>query len=140
MQTYELILVFSPDLASEGTKAEIKRLDEIVKNHEGSILKTDDWGPRELAYPIKKKKQGHYFLFVIQANEAFVSTVERHFNIKDDVLRYLIVSKDKHAPDLSDRAREQNKATSFPNRNEGAEVGTRRAGGDSEFFENRESR
>jgi len=105
---YENVVVFSPDLDEAGIDAQIEKINGIVQAHGGTILKNDKWGRRELAYKIAKKNHGFYVVLVIDGDNSMVADLERQYHINESVLRYLIVLKDKDAPDFSRTLLEEN--------------------------------
>lgn len=116
MQRYECIVVFSTDLNEEAINGEIKKIETIVASHAvgdkaegkaGAVVKCDLWGRKPLAFKIRKKDYGFYVVMVIEAAGTVVADLDRQLRINDVVLRHLIVLKDKYAPDLSQRLREQ---------------------------------
>lgn len=91
MRDYELVAIFLPEdeLFKQGKEA-VKA--ELVK--EGAeIVKEDDMGDRELAYPIKKKPRGHYWLYTIKFEPTRIPAVEKVLKLDTTVLKYLFVRK-----------------------------------------------
>lgn len=107
IQNYETVLVLSPDLDEAGRNTEIKKVEEIIANHKGSVSARDDWGSRELAYKIQKKSHGYYLTLTFEAEAGVVQDIDRALAINDNFLRHLCVKKDKHAPDRAPRVAEE---------------------------------
>jgi small subunit ribosomal protein S6 len=101
MRTYELTVILDPTLDDNTSKAEIDKIEKLITNSSGKILKIDKWGIRRLSYLIKKHNQGNYFLFLIEAESGTTSAVEKSLRINDNVLRYLTVVVPR---DIADKA------------------------------------
>jgi len=75
----------------------LQRVSDIVKQGDGYLALTDEWGARKLAYEIKKKNRGYYIRFDFCGTGAVVNEMERFFRIDDRVLKYMTVLLDKAA-------------------------------------------
>jgi len=93
MRPYETLVVLSNELAGE-MEGLVKRFESLIGDNGGSFETCRDWGNRRLAYPIKKKGDGHYYLFEYAAEPAVVSELERTLRITDGVLRYMSVQQE----------------------------------------------
>jgi len=90
MQKYEIVYIVHPDL-DEGPFGEMnERVAGWITDGGGKITKTDVWGKRQLAYPIRKKNEGNYVLLETQIDPAMCAALERNFNLLEPVMRYLI--------------------------------------------------
>lgn len=94
MRDYELVLVIDPDLAEGDRKKEIAKVKKIIEDLKGKVGKTDEWGKRELAYPIKKKDLGYYFLLVIKLPNKAPVQVDNKLKLEEGIIRYLLVKKE----------------------------------------------
>lgn len=92
MRHYEIVILVHPD-QSEQVPAMVERYEGIIAKHEGIIHRKEDWGRRQLAYPIKKIHKAHYYLFNIECNQAVLDELKSSFKFNDAVLRYLIVNQ-----------------------------------------------
>ena len=108
-QKYEIVIVVDPDQDESGVSAMISKVSEIVKTHSGEVERVDNWGRRQLAYPIRKKEYGTYVVFIATGDNALVSEINRQLRITDELLRFLVVHKDKYAPDFVPKAKEEGK-------------------------------
>ncbi len=106
-QKYEIVIVVDPDQNEEGVQAMIAKVEGIVGQHEGSVERIDNWGRRQLAYPINKKEYGTYVVLIATGNSNLVSEINRQLRIVDELLRFLVVHKDKYAPDFVPKAKEE---------------------------------
>jgi small subunit ribosomal protein S6 len=94
MKDYELTLVLDPDLSSEDQKKLAEKIKKIIEDTKGKVEKVNDWGKRELAYPIKKKKMGFYFLWEIKLASGDLDKIDKKIKIEEGVMRYLIIRKE----------------------------------------------
>lgn len=95
MRHYEVVLIVHPD-QSDQVVGMVERYIKLVQDNEGTIHRLEDWGRRQLAYPIDKIHKAHYVLMNIECDSAVVEEIETAFKFNDAVLRYLTV-KMKHA-------------------------------------------
>ena len=94
MRHYEIVFIVHPD-QSEQVPAMVERYKTMVGNHKGHIHRLEDWGRRQLAYPIQKVHKAHYVLMNIECDKEALSELEHSFKFSDAVLRHLIVSMPK---------------------------------------------
>ena len=94
MREYELTFVIDPDLAGEERKKLISKVRKIIEEFKGRVGKTDEWGEKKLAYPIKKKNLGYYFLLDIELPETAPAQVESKLKLEEKIIRYLLVRKE----------------------------------------------
>ena len=95
MRRYENILIIAPDCTKEDEDELIKRVQGNLDKQGAELLKTDDWGVRRLAYPIKKKDRGHYFFLLLNMNESSVAVMDKFYRTMDLILRHLFVVVDE---------------------------------------------
>src|SRR5690606_3782798 len=95
MRHYEIVFIVHPD-QSEQVPAMIERYRGPVTTRNGTIHRLEDWGRRQLAYPIAKIHKAHYVLMNIECDAETLTELEHAFKFNDAVLRHLIV-KMKHA-------------------------------------------
>lgn len=95
MRHYEIVFIVHPD-QSEQVPAMIERYRGTVTTRNGTIHRLEDWGRRQLAYPIAKIHKAHYVLMNIECDAETLTELEHAFKFNDAVLRHLIV-KMKHA-------------------------------------------
>ena len=93
MREYELAVLYHPDLEVDLTKAE-ERISTIIKNNQGKIKDTDNWGKRKLAYPIGKLEHAVYVFYTVDLSPERAQKVEQTLNITDEVIRFLLVKID----------------------------------------------
>ena len=90
MRHYEIVFIVHPD-QSEQVPAMIERYRTLVTTQSGIIHRLEDWGRRQLAYPIQKIHKAHYVLMNIQCNQETLDELEHAFRFNDAVLRHLTV-------------------------------------------------
>ena len=64
MRKYETVFILDPSLDDKTIQKEIKRVEDLVTDHKGQVLKIDRWGKKRFAYPIGKKHEGYYTLIL----------------------------------------------------------------------------
>jgi small subunit ribosomal protein S6 len=91
MRHYEIVFIVHPD-QSEQVPAMIERYKAMVTQGGGKIHRIEDWGRRQMAYPIQKVFKAHYVLMNIEVNNPTLDELEHAFKFNDAVLRHLTVS------------------------------------------------
>ncbi|MCP4747125.1 MAG: 30S ribosomal protein S6 [Desulfobacteraceae bacterium] len=97
MRRYETIIIIDPDLSEEARQPVIERIEEIISQKEGVLIKQEHWGVKKLAYEIKKKPRGYYAKFDYCGMGSLVSELERFFRIDDRLMKFLTVQLDPTA-------------------------------------------
>ena len=95
MHIYESIFIINPNLTDEETAGVIKKMQDVVANQGGEMLKFEDWGKKKLAYEIKKHKRGHYAFFQFKSAPGAVSELERTYKMTDSVIKFMTVKLEK---------------------------------------------
>jgi len=110
MRHYEIVFIVHPD-QSEQVPAMVERYRGIVEGRQGKVHRFEDWGRRQLAYPIQKLAKAHYVLLNIEADQQTLEDLEHSFKFNDAVLRHLVVRMKKAetapSPMLKEVQREQ---------------------------------
>ena len=110
MRHYEIVFIVHPD-QSEQVPAMIERYRTMVANNSGGqagrVHRLEDWGRRQLAYPIAKMHKAHYVLMNIECGDAALSELEHAFKFNDAVLRHLIIAMDEPVVGPSPRMKEE---------------------------------
>jgi small subunit ribosomal protein S6 len=94
MRHYEVVFIVHPD-QSEQVPAMIERYKALVTSRSGQIHRLEDWGRRQLAYPIQKVHKAHYVLMNIECDGESLGELEHAFKFNDAVLRHLTIKMDK---------------------------------------------
>ncbi len=95
MREYELVYIVQPDLEDEAFAEVVDRVDGWIKEAGGEVEKTDLWGKKRLAYPIRKLNEGQYVLLHATFPPEFCTTLERNFRFLEPVIRFLIIAKEQ---------------------------------------------
>ncbi len=119
MYQYEIAVLYHPDLEIDLGKAS-KRVEKIFTDNGGTIVNTDNWGKRKLAYPIKKNEHAVYVFYTLELPSEGVQKIESTLNITDEVLRFLITRPDLKAIAKAEAAKAE-KAKKAAERGEAAE-------------------
>ena len=88
---YETLVLLSPELAEDNRKEILESLASIVDREGGKMVETDDWGMRQLAYPVQKQTRGYYVRMVYDAPGALVAELERNIRITDGIFKFMTV-------------------------------------------------
>ena len=94
MNKYETLYIISPTVDEEATKGLVEKFSNLVSGH-GELEKVEEWGRKKLAYEVQDQKEGYYVLMNFSANPDFPAELERNFKIKDGILKYMVIKKDK---------------------------------------------
>lgn len=92
MRHYEVAILVHPD-QSEQVPAMLERYKANIVKNEGKIHRVEDWGRRQLAYPIKDVHKAHYILLNIECNQATLDELKHSFKFNDAIIRFLILNQ-----------------------------------------------
>ena len=104
MRHYEVVVLVHPD-QSEQVPAMLERYKGMVTTGGGAIHRIEDWGRRQLAYPISKVHKAHYLLLNIETDQKTLAELTGAFRFSDAVLRHLVVTMDAAVTEPSPMAR-----------------------------------
>lgn len=93
MRHYEIVFIVHPD-QSEQVPAMVERYRQLVTGKDGKMHRLEDWGRRQLTYPIQKIHKAHYVLMNIECDNATLDELENAFKFNDAVLRHLTIKMD----------------------------------------------
>ena len=109
MAFYEHVVITRPDISPAQVDSFVEELSGFLKEKGATIGKTEYWGLRNLAYPIKKQRKGHYSLINIDAPAEAIHELERRQRLSEDVMRYMTIRveelTDEPSPVLSRKER-----------------------------------
>jgi small subunit ribosomal protein S6 len=108
MRHYEIIFMVHPD-QSEQVSGMIERYTGAITEANGQVHRLEDWGRRQLAYPIEKLHKAHYVLMNVEAPSEVISELEDSFRYNDAVLRNLVIRRDVAITEASPLAKEEKK-------------------------------
>ena len=94
-RTYEVMYIAAPETGDEDVTKLNEAIEQLIEKEGGSVVKTEVMGRRKLAYPIKKKTEGHYTLFEIEGSGQEIAELERRFRVNDAIIRYITVRVDE---------------------------------------------
>src|SRR5215475_10286796 len=100
MRHYEIVFLVHPD-QSEQVPAMIERYKALIEGDKGKIHRLEDWGRRQLAYPIENLAKAHYVLLNIEVGQKVLQELEAGFRFNDAVLRHLIIARENAVTDQS---------------------------------------
>jgi len=92
MRHYEVVFIVHPD-QSEQVTSMVERYRNIIESEGGKIHRLEDWGRRQLAYPIAKVHKAHYVLFNMECNQEALDQINSAFRFNDAVLRNIVISR-----------------------------------------------
>ncbi len=95
MRRYETLMVLHPELPEAQTRETIDRARKLIEGMGGQVQQVQEWGMRELAYPIRKLTRGYYVLVEYSAASEVVKELERTLKIADEILRFISVAASK---------------------------------------------
>jgi len=141
MRHYEIVFMVHPD-QSEQVPAMIERYRGMIESGGGRIHRLEDWGRRQLAYPINKVHKAHYVLMNIECDQPTLQQLSSAFRFNDAVIRDLIIRRDhaivdpsplaKSKDDQEEEARRFQPSSEEAPAEEGEESGSQAAGDDQE--------
>ena len=100
MRHYEIVFLVHPD-QSEQVPAMIERYKSLIEGGNGKIHRLEDWGRRQLAYPINNLVKAHYVLFNVEAGQDVLNELVDAFRFNDAILRHLVMRRDDAATEQS---------------------------------------
>jgi small subunit ribosomal protein S6 len=122
MRHYEVVFMVHPD-QSEQVPAMIERYRSMIEGAQGKIHRLEDWGRRQLAYPINKVHKAHYVLMNIECGQDTLGELETAFRFNDAVIRSLTLARKTAVTTPSPLAKENQQEESRPGRSERADEG-----------------
>ncbi len=90
MRNYEIVFLVHPD-QSDQVPGMIERYKGEIEKTGGKIHRLEDWGRRQLAYPIQKLHKAHYVLMNVEAEQAAIDAIENNFRYNDAIIRKLVI-------------------------------------------------
>ncbi|MBR1992585.1 MAG: 30S ribosomal protein S6 [Bacteroidales bacterium] len=105
VKQYETVFIVTPVLSEDQMKETVKKYTDFLTNRGAEIVFTNNWGMRKLAYPIKKKSSGFYYLIEFKAEGNVIADLEVAYKRDERLLRFLTVSLDKHAIAYNEKKR-----------------------------------
>ncbi|HEV2539717.1 MAG TPA: 30S ribosomal protein S6 [Frateuria sp.] len=133
MRHYEIVFLVHPD-QSEQVPAMIDRYKVLIEADGGKIHRLEDWGRRQLAYPIENLAKAHYVLLNIEVGQNALNELESGFRFNDAVLRHLVIKRDEAdtEPSFILKSKEKDDAKSSRRRDDDGDGDDRRGGRDND--------
>ena len=100
MRHYEVVFLVHPD-QSEQVPAMLDRYREIIESRGGAIHRNEDWGRRQLEYPIQKLHKAHYVMLNIECNTEALEELQSAFRFNDAVLRHMFIRREEALTEAS---------------------------------------
>ena len=100
MRHYEIVFLVHPD-QSEQVPAMIERYKGLIENGGGTVHRLEDWGRRQLAYPIDNLVKAHYVLMNVEASQDVLNELVEGFRFNDAILRHLVIRRDEPVTEQS---------------------------------------
>lgn len=95
LRTYEVMYIVNPDTEGEKIEKLNEAVGKLIEKEGGTVVRMDDIGIRNLAYPIQKKNQGHYVLFEVDGTGQEILELERRMRVNDLIIRFVTVRVDE---------------------------------------------
>jgi small subunit ribosomal protein S6 len=100
MRHYEIVFLVHPD-QSEQVPAMVERYKTLIEGDKGTIHRLEDWGRRQLAFPIQNLVKAHYVMMNIECGQAVLDELVAGFRFNDAVLRHLVIARDEAVTEQS---------------------------------------
>lgn len=107
---YELGFIVNPEVSEEQTGALLGRIEQIVTNHDGQVVRVNQWGRRRMAYPIEHHRDGFYIFIDMILTPETVFELDRTLKVTEEVLRHMIIRRDPKAVQKEREEREEREA------------------------------
>ena len=91
MRKFETLLLLSPELSAENREGIVNTLTAVIEREKGAMEEVDNWGMRDLAYPVRKLMRGYYVRLVYQSPATLVAELERNIRMNDGVFKFVTV-------------------------------------------------
>ncbi|MBR6053725.1 MAG: 30S ribosomal protein S6 [Bacteroidales bacterium] len=105
LKQYETVFIATPVLSEAQMKEAVEKYTKLIADNGGEVVYEENWGLRQLAYPIEHKTTGFYYLIEFKATPEFVSTLETQYHRDERIIRYLTVALDKDAVAYAEKRR-----------------------------------
>ena len=139
MRHYEIVFLVHPD-CSDQVPGMLDRYQSMIKASKGQVHRLEDWGRRQLAYPINKVRKAHYILMNIECDSPLLSELENAFRYNDAVLRSMILKRNHAMTEPSPIMKEQEYSQQHRGQRSSDEFETAEAGEIETEFDSEEER
>ena len=107
LNQYETVFIITPVLSEDQMKEAVKKFSAFLKENGAEIVHEDNWGLRELAYPIQKKSTGFYHLIEFKCEGEFINRMETEFRRDERIIRFLTMKMERFAIEYSIKRRKK---------------------------------
>ena len=110
LKQYETVFIATPVLSEAQMKEAVKKYTDYIVSKGGEIVYEEDWGLKQLAYPIQKKTTGFYYLIEFKAEPSLIARLETQYRRDERIMRFLTFAMDKHAVAYAEKRRANKQA------------------------------
>ena len=110
IKQYETVFIATPVLSEAQMKEAVKKYVDYIVAKGGEIVYEEDWGLRQLAYPIQKKTTGFYYMIEFKADTQVIARLETQYRRDERIMRFLTFAMDKHAIAYAEKRRANKQA------------------------------
>ena len=110
IKQYETVFIATPVLSEAQMKEAVKKYVDYIVSKGGEIVYEEDWGLKQLAYPIQKKTTGFYYLIEFKAEPSLIARLETQYRRDERIMRFLTFAMDKHAIAYAEKRRANKQA------------------------------
>ena len=110
IKQYETVFIATPVLSEAQMKEAVKKYTDLIVRKGGEVVYEEDWGLKQLAYPIQKKTTGFYYLIEFKADSQFIERLETEYRRDERIIRFLTFAMDKHAVAYAEKRRANKQA------------------------------
>ena len=107
IKQYETVFIATPVLSDTQMKEAVAKYTDLIKANGGEVVYEEDWGLKQLAYPIQHKTSGFYYLIQFKADPQFVNTLETQYHRDERIIRFLTVALDKNSIAYAEHRRQK---------------------------------
>ncbi len=119
MRHYEIVFLVHPD-QSDQVESMVERYRGMVESRGGTVHRFEDWGRRQLAYPIQKIHKAHYILMNVECDQEAIDEITSAFRFNDAVIRNLVIRRKEAITEPSELVKKDDKDEERPRRSEAA--------------------
>ena len=110
IKQYETVFIATPVLSEAQMKEAVAKYTSFIKENGGEIVYEEDWGLKQLAYPIQKRTSGFYYLIEFKADSQLIASLETQYRRDERIIRFLTFAMDKHAIAYAEKRRANKQA------------------------------
>ncbi len=94
IRDYEGVFIFTPTLKEEAQEKHLQQIANSITSRKGEIVKQEPLGKKQLAYPIRKNREGNYYILNFRAPSEIISAIKDEYRLIPQLLRFMIVTKE----------------------------------------------